>query len=93
MTKIKYVRLALKNRYLEVRLAGRAGLTLLRASAQDCDPSALTCPAGHPLGPWVLPSHPGYTGTKVADVAVLRYFLTAFSCFFGFGSGIWADAR
>lgn len=96
------VRLAAKISYLEDRLAGRAGATG-RSIAEGCDPAADCRLAGHsdqsgrlPGGMgclWVLPGLQPYTGAEGADVARLRNFLTAFSCFFGFGSGIWADAR
>ena len=92
MTKIMGVRLAVKKPYLEDRLAGRAGLAL-QAPAMDYDPGAGRRPASHPLPLWVLPRHPIYTGAEGADVVSLRNFLTAFSCFFGFGSVIWAYAR
>lgn len=93
------VRLAAKISYPEIRLAGRAGFTGWPI-AQGATPALIAPPpvtpsSARPAGgcPWVLPGHQPYTGTEGSDVANLWNFLTAFSCFFGFGSGIWADAR
>lgn len=102
MEKIMGVRLAAKISYLGARLAGRAGATGRSFAAgddtaADCRPASRSDAIdGRPAGggcPWVLPGHQPYTGAEGSDVANLWNFLTAFSCFFGFGSGIWADAR
>ena len=101
MVKIMGVRFGPPKPYSETRLAGRAGRE--RPPAPGRDPQAGRSPAGHSIKSdgqpggrgclWVLPRHLPYTGAEGADVASLWNFLTASSCFFGFGSGIWADAR
>lgn len=46
-----------------------------------------------PAPRWVLPGDPPYTEAEGATRARAVHFFRAYSCFFGFGSVIWADAR
>lgn len=65
MKKIMGVRLVVKIRYLEIRLAGRAGATG-RSIIAGHDPGDDRRPAGHtPL--WVLPGEKPYTGAEGAE--------------------------
>lgn len=92
------VRLAAKIGYLKDRLAGRAGQSGSSGGSRAAPPHeaadiSAARSASHPIPLWVLPGHLTYTGAEGADVASLWNFLTGFSCFLGFGSGVWADAR
>lgn len=100
------VRLAAKISYLEDRLARRVDVIRCHADRAGCDPALIpaspvtTSPPAKGAGraaaggcPWVLPGHLRYTGAKGAESVNLSDIFRPSSCFFVFGSKVWADAR